>query len=270
MIWFTCTQCGKTHGRQDADAGLTVYCDCGRGARVPWYSTAHPPEEQAGRRLPISNDEEEEIPEAIPVPRTRAFPLFEDDDDDEDSHPGPRSRKLPASPPLGDTLPTRKRRTLKRANPAYCFNHDELGSQTVCDDCKLSFCHACVIEFQGRTLCGPCKNFRIRPNGVRPRLSARAVLALVVGLVSGPIGFCLSTMPLTARASAGLTILAVLFALVLPVLACHLGWRALRQFDREPLLGGRGLAVSGTLAGLLGVLWCLTIALVAIVKQTQG
>src|SRR5205823_4226972 len=140
-------------------------------------------------------------------------------------------------------LPTKKRRVLKRTNPAYCFNHDEQASETLCDDCKLSFCTACVVAFQGRTLCGPCKNFRLRARAAAARLSAWAVVALVAGFVAGPVGFCISTLPLTAvqtRGSPALVVLAALLALIPPGLACWLGGRALRQLDREPLLTGRG------------------------------
>src|SRR5262245_20840905 len=44
MIWFTCKQCGKRHGRPDEMAGSLLFCECGHGNRVPWESTAAAPE----------------------------------------------------------------------------------------------------------------------------------------------------------------------------------------------------------------------------------
>lgn len=275
MIWFTCKSCGKTHNRPDADAGVTLFCDCGRALTVPWNSTAAPAEEPPVpvERIPTARPVEEEpgdLPEAIPVPRPRVIPLA---DDDEDDRPRRRSQHLPPSPPAAEALPSKKKRTIKRANPAYCFNHDEDASQAVCDDCKLSFCHACVIGFQGKTLCGPCKQFRLRPRSLPTQLSGWAVVAVIVGFVSGPVGFCLSTLPLTAviqgRGSVGLAIVAALVALVPAGVACYVGRRALHQLDREPMLSGRGLALTGTLAGLLSALWCVTVAVVTILKPAQ-
>ena len=43
MIWFSCKQCGKTHGRPETAAGATIFCDCGTGLVVPWESTAAEP-----------------------------------------------------------------------------------------------------------------------------------------------------------------------------------------------------------------------------------
>src|SRR5262249_16114600 len=45
MIWFSCKQCGKVHGRAENSAGTLVFCDCGQGNTVPWESTAAEPEE---------------------------------------------------------------------------------------------------------------------------------------------------------------------------------------------------------------------------------
>lgn len=284
MIWFSCKACGKKHSRADADVGLTLFCECGQNLRVPWSSTTEPEELPPTQSLPPRSYEaipleveevpEEDSPGAIPLPRSRPVLLNEEGEGDEERFPRSPARKLPPEPPRGESLPSRKKRTIKRANPAYCFNHDEENSQTLCEDCKLSFCDSCVVEFQARTLCGPCKNFRLRPRAVSGQLSSWAMIALVLGFVAGPLGFCLSTLPLTAylqgQGSVGLTILVCLFALIPSLVACWVGQRALRQFDREPLLLGRGLAFTGVLAGLSSGLWCLTVAGITLFKQAQG
>jgi hypothetical protein len=270
MIWFNCKKCNKPHSRPDSQAGTMIFCDCGQGLTIPWESTALPARPTA-ETVPThvdDDDDEEDLPEAIPVPRPRAVPIPVADDDQPARRP---SQTLPPTPPTGDSLPQKKRRTIKRTNPAYCFNHEEAASETVCDDCKLSFCNACVVDFQGYTLCSPCKNFRLRDRAVPTRVSPWAVVALVAGFASGPVGFCISALPLTlhlqAHGSPGLTVAAVLLALVPAALACWLGIRALRQLDREPLLSGRGLAMTGTLAGVLGGLWSITIGVLTIAKQ---
>jgi len=268
MIWFNCKRCGKPYSRPDTEAGAVIFCACGQSLTIPWNSTAPP---RSPSVEPV-RDEADDIPEAIPVlppmPRPRTVPLPVDDDT-------PRRPALPV-PGRGvpDRLPRKKRRTIKRANPAYCFNHDELASETVCEDCKLSFCSACVVEFQHAMLCGPCKNFRLRDRATPTRKAPAAIRAMIAGFASGPIAFCLSTFPLTLYArgegSPPLTVLAVLLALILPVVACRLGLLALREIDGEPLLSGRGLALTGTLGGLLGAMWCVTVAILTLYKQTTG
>ena len=47
MIWFTCKQCGKTHGRPENSVGSLVFCECGAGNTVPWESTVAEPEQPA-------------------------------------------------------------------------------------------------------------------------------------------------------------------------------------------------------------------------------
>src|SRR5262245_26495089 len=91
MIWFRCRQCGKHHGRDENLAGTLVFCECGRGNRVPWASTAEEPE-----GLP------QEVP---PVPA-----------------PAPPAEENPPAPP---PPPRRAPRPLRRRDPAYCLNHEE-------------------------------------------------------------------------------------------------------------------------------------------------
>jgi hypothetical protein len=249
MIWYACKKCGKRHGRPESTAGTLVFCECGHGNRVPWSSTAAEPE----------------VPEAQPVPAARPLP-------------GPR----PAVPlPPGDPPPrtpelSRPRRRVpefRKVNPAYCFNHDETPSEKTCADCRVAFCPACVVELQGRPVCGPCKNFRLRGLSRPARLAPLAVIALVVALASGPVAFCLPTIAVSWQVNGGPAVVTVVVSLVgmaFPVLALGLAWKALREIETKPHLGGRSLAMTGAATGLVGVLWSATVAALMIAKQFQG
>src|SRR5206468_1042191 len=151
----------------------------GQGLRVPWSSTIPEPEVTE---------------ELVPLPPPRETPALPAPDDKPRVPPPPRpSIPLPPGRQEAEQLP-RRRPKWRKVNPAYCFNHDEAAATTTCGDCKLPFCAACVVGFKGKTLCGPCKNFRIRGATRPPRVSALAVVALVVALASGPLAFCLSNL----------------------------------------------------------------------------
>jgi hypothetical protein len=245
MIWFTCKQCGKRHGRDESLTGTLVFCDCGHGNRVPWASSAAP-----------------EPLDAEPAPRPRArFPAA----------PVPRAerrdeRREPDFPPAP---PPRRVREVRRVRPNFCFQHDEDASTDTCADCRLPLCKACVVMLQGRTLCGPCKNFRVRGVGRAPRVLPLAVIALVVALAAAPVALVLSVIGLGSLASSGsraVGVLLCLVGLVLPAGGLVLGALAWRQIESRPDTGGKALAASGAAAGLVCVLWSLTVALIVIFK----
>src|SRR5260370_10375268 len=173
MIWFTCKKCGKLHGRPESQAGTFLFCECSYGNRVPWASTVAEPEPDATPApIPLP-------PAPIPASRPRSYPERSDD-------------RRPAERPL-------IRRQPRRENPRYCLNHEDAGSEHTCADCKAAFCAGCVVTVQGQTLCGPCKNFRIRAMN-RPAAGAGlAIVSLVVGLVGGPVTFCLNNFNLDAQ-----------------------------------------------------------------------
>jgi hypothetical protein len=170
MIWFACKQCGKRHGRAESLVGTLVFCECGHGNRVPWASTVAEPEIPA---------------EPAPPPRPRPPRPSPPDERRETDFPPPRRR--PREP--------------RRPNPKYCLNHDETASEHTCDACRCRFCAACVVTLQGQTLCGPCKNFRIRGLSRPARPSALGIVALVVALVSGPVTFFLTLVAMFLQAS---------------------------------------------------------------------
>src|SRR5262249_25502525 len=139
MIWFSCKQCGKTHGRPATAVGLMVFCECGQGNVVPWESTAAEP--------PVAEvPTKEDLPEGAPMKfDVEEMPVW----------PEPPRRKPPP-------LPTRARRIVKPRDPKVCLNHDSTPTQEACSDCGEGFCQDCLVYLQGKPLCGPCKNLRIR------------------------------------------------------------------------------------------------------------
>jgi hypothetical protein len=240
MIWFLCKQCGKRHGRADNLVGALVFCECGQGNTVPWQSTTTPPADS-------------------PAPP----PPF----DDTDEH-GPARRDKPGGSP-GD-FPRRRKAQVYRRRPGFCLNHDDVAADKICEDCKESFCPNCIVELQGKTLCGPCKNFRIRGIQRPTRVPGLAVAALIVGLVSGPVTFCMTLFGAGPQGSFFAAIALSLIGLVLPIGGMVLSWFALREIETKPNLGGRGLAMTGATTSLVGALWCATVAFLVIYRMTQG
>jgi hypothetical protein len=241
MIWFACKQCGKRHGRDEHQAGTLVFCECGQGNRVPWSSTVPEPEP--------------EVAPPLPPPR-------------------PRAPRPPSEDERPEFRPPRRIRAKRRPNPAYCLNHDETPKEAICDACHSSFCAACVVTLQGKTLCGPCKNFRVRGRNRPTSVSALSIVSLVLSLVSAPVAalLALSAVGVQIAGEGGVFMGEVMcfLGLLLPIAGLVLGWAALRQIESKPNLGGRSLAITGATTGLAGALLCLAIAVLTIVKQWQG
>lgn len=215
---------------------MLVFCECGQGNRVPWSSTV-----------------EEPPPEEKP--------------------PAPPPQENADRPAAGFPRP-RRSRDRRRPDPAYCLNHGDTPKQAVCDACRCSFCSACLIELQGRTLCGPCKNFRLGRLSRPPRLTPLAIVSFVLALVCTLATLILSIIAISITiklesslvASLAFCILALIFAVSELIVSAM----ALRQIDRQPALGGRGLAMTGAMAGLTGVVWALSLAIFIVARQGQG
>jgi hypothetical protein len=256
MIWFACKQCGKRHGRSESLIGTMVFCECGQGNRVPWSSTAAEPEPEEARPLP-------------PRPRAPRPSLPEPADQGAQPTAGNSSERGP-----GDLPSPRRRRVVRRPNPAFCLVHDEEASTATCADCHCSFCSACVVTLQGQPLCGPCKNFRVRNLGRPPRMAALAIVAFVLALVGGPAAFFLAFaalgMQVSSEGGALASVVFCLLALALPSAGLVVSWLALRQTESRTDVGGRSLAMTGATTALVAILWSLTIAAIVIAKEVQG
>jgi hypothetical protein len=254
MIWFACKKCGKRHGKAEGLSGTLVFCDCGFGNRVPWSSTV--PEPEAPPAAPA------------PLPRPRSVPV-----DERDARRPPR-RSVPVDdqddwqPP---SLRTRPRKEARRINPNYCLSHDEKPSELTCKDCGMRFCSSCVITLQGDTLCGPCKNFRLRGVHRPAPVAPLAIISVIVGLISAPVGFCVSFVGISAQVApggnAGFAFLLGLIGFLLPLTGLILGGAALRQIESRANVGGRLLAMTGTAAGLVGTLWSVTVGMLMVLKS---
>jgi hypothetical protein len=236
MIWFICKQCGKKHGRGESMVGTLVFCECGAGNRVPWNSTTTEPED---------------VP-AVAAPAQPPPP------------PPPAAERRP--PP---SWTPRRRPEVRRVNTGFCFNHEDTPSAHACADCDIGFCSRCVVTLNGETLCGPCKNLRMRFLSRPEQVPGMSIWSLVLGLVGGPAALFLTVFSMDSQATFG-SLLLCLLGMVLPTAALIVGLLALREIDTKAQCGGRSLAVTGATTGLFGTLWSLTIALIVISKQLQG
>lgn len=224
MIWFTCKQCGKIHGRPESSVGTMVFCDCGTGNLVPWESTIPAPETPPEGSIPAS-------PRLEPV----SFPKTE----------------------AAEAIPVRSRRGRKQPrkyDPNLCLNHEGVPSTNVCVDCGEGFCAQCLLTFSGEPRCGPCKNFLIRRLMRPAQLSTRAVISVVLAILTGPLALCL--IPVSQQRFGW----HFLIALVPHAVALFLGMQALRD-TADPKVSGRGLALTGILTASVASL--LTIILTA-------
>ena len=194
MIWFTCKKCGKKHGRADnlvRHAGLLRLRPGQHGAVAEHHDGAR---DAAGTAAPTPTAAAS--PSRQPRPglgSTAAAPLPYDDDEWD-------NRRRPSGPmplPLddasaGDLLRRRRAQVFRRRRPGFCLNHDDVATDKTCAECKESFCPNCVVELQGKTLCGPCKNFLVRGLHRPGKVPPLAIVAVIVGLVSSPVTFCLT------------------------------------------------------------------------------
>jgi len=236
MILFACKQCGKKYRQPVEAAGTMVFCVCGQGNRVPWESTLL----------------ESEMP-AEEKPKPSGPPVLEPAGPDEGERDWPRRRLV-------------RERPVRRRDPAYCLNHDDTPSQHTCSACGEAFCAKCVVALQDRTLCGPCKNFQIDTLQRPPRVSALAIVAAILAVLSLPVAFCLTNISYELQKGPSLTLLFGFAGLLLPTAALVLGLKALQQADADPRIGGKGLAVTGVMVALVGVLWCVTISFLQVAR----
>lgn len=238
MIWFACKQCGSKDRRPDDQAGSLVYCTCGQANRVPWESTAEPP--APPRHVPASGSGPVDV-----------LPLRQDNRDEE--HPR-RPRKLAIVEP----------------DPEVCFQHAEVPRSRVCDDCGLSFCENCLVTLSGKSLCGPCKNFRLRRLKRPPRTSVMGVISMVLSLLGAAVAFWLSLFAIGLQGGSGSMITFALIGLLLPAGGTVLGILGLRECARTARIQGRSVAMIGFVSGVAAFLWCVTIIWIQVAHQITG
>ena len=219
MIWFACRQCGKTQGRPDEEAGTLIFCPCGVSNRVPWESSVPEP-------APESLESREA--QGVDIPRSEG--------------------DVPPIPFVDDSPPakTSRRPAIRERNPAYCLNHQDLVKQQSCVDCGEGFCDDCIMTFQGKVLCGPCKNFRMRQMHRPTELSLLALFSPIVAVAGGFAALFMSAIAVHSGAP-GLGFLSVAPQLG----AFGLGLAAMRRIENDPFLKGRPLAMTGMIAAVV-------------------
>jgi hypothetical protein len=224
MIWFTCRQCGKAHGRPESSVGSMIFCECGQGNTVPWESTIAAPETpsapaQSSAPVAIPLQVEDELPQILPQ--------------------------------------VRRRSTRRQPDPAFCLNHETVPSQHKCPDCGEAFCADCVLTFQDTTLCGPCKNYRVRRMMRPPQLSGFALTSVLLALMTGPLIFC-------PFAVSSVSSLWGLLGLLPQLVAFGLGALALRTTETDAQRSGRSLAITGMVTAAVA---CVLTLLVTVFAQ---
>ena len=107
-----------------------------------------------------------------------------------------------------------------------CQNHPAIVAAAPCASCGQPFCDSCLVQFQGRRVCGPCRNLLLaqaqgyRADGIQPSapptvvdhiIPARNPMALIgyylgvfslipcVGNLLGPAALVLGILALRAR-----------------------------------------------------------------------
>lgn len=181
----------------------------------------------------------------------------------ESTIPAPEEPEEPAPPPRprrrawSEPLPPR--------DPAWCLNHEDIASEHACADCREHFCARCVVILGNRTLCGPCKNYRLSRANRPAGFSGLAVTALILGLVTGPFTFCLTFIALPAREenpilSAVVGAVGVLAAL----LAVVLGLAGVRETEQRQRRSGHTLALIGMAMAVMSLAWSAVLVLLAV------
>jgi hypothetical protein len=237
MIWFSCSQCGKALSRPESSAGAFIFCACGQGQVVPWDSTLEAPPGAVPAEAPQEPPPLRPIPvgeEKLPLPR-RPPPVPPRDRDDRRDESDDRPRIA-----VGPTVRNRDK----------CLNHQDRPVQEKCADCNEGFCPDCLLHFQGRTLCGPCKNYRLRTTERPGTFSNKAWIAAALAMGTAVCVSCVWPFGAT-----GMGLLVSVLALFAEAGAMILGGLALRETDVNPRLSGRALAITSMLTGgLAGVL----------------
>lgn len=113
-----------------------------------------------------------------------------------------------------------------------CAAHPEAAATAVCHGCRRAFCDRCTIDFDGWTLCAPCKN--------------RAV--------AWSMEVTDYRKPQTAFVLAMVGVFMMCFGIVLDIIAIVVAQKALREIQARPGLPGRALARWAILISSLGLL----------------
>jgi predicted Zn finger-like uncharacterized protein len=224
--------------------------ECWVGAQARRVAPEAPPAQPAPAPAPSKSQPIPVVPAALPPSKSQPIPV----------RPTPKPT-APGAIPVAEPVPRRPavRRRLR------CFNHGNTPAAHRCAECGEPFCTACLVTLQKKNVCGPCKDFRLRPLERPPRTSVLAIFALALGLASAPFGLCLTLLQQTIYPAAWAhTILVGLTGLCAAFLALMTGANAFRAIARTAKLRGHVVAAVGMAVAGLGGLWCLWVILAAL------
>ena len=218
-----------------------MFCACGQGNVVPWESTTEPEIAVKAELLPP-------VPELAPMKFAAETSV---------TLPSRQSIPRDAKEEWPRGLPPPRPRPRQR-DPRFCLQHPAVPSQSLCTDCKNGYCGDCLIQLEGKPLCGPCKNERARLLHKPSPMSQLALGSLLLAVVTGPLAFCLHQVG-RGFANQELSI----WALLPQFAALGLGVWALTRTDKNHRLGGRSLAISAVLTAGFAVFWTVFMTIYA-------
>jgi hypothetical protein len=152
-------------------------------------------------------------------------------------------------PPGGPPYPQRRRPPVMARDRNFCFNHQHLPMERTCESCAERFCAHCLVMFQGKTLCGPCKNAMIKVLDEPPKVSGLAITAALMGVGFCLVGFCL--LPLGTITD---PLPFLVFFLLVQLGLLGMSAFAVYRTEKTSLLRGRSLAITGLVASGVGIL----------------
>jgi hypothetical protein len=151
----------------------------------------------------------------------------------------------------------------RRHDPAFCFNHRELPSEVACAACQERFCRHCVIEQDGKTLCGPCKNYRYKALARPPRVTGWAVAAVILALVAAAIVSPIALALATTGANPAILLAVVVTPQLVAVLLAALG---LHRTATDPRVAGQSLAITALVAAVVSSLTLGALTMLSLVQ----
>lgn len=149
------------------------------------------------------------------------------------------------------------------ATAAVCLNHLRVTATHTCTDCGMSFCADCVLALEGRVRCGPCKNFYVRNLSRPPQLSVAAIFSVIVAVVSAPMALISQSVGIASGSPQAVLVITAV-CLGMELVAIILAAFALSNLERSARIGGRGIAISGLVTGLVALVLTVEVAIHAL------
>jgi hypothetical protein len=128
-----------------------------------------------------------------------------------------------------------------------CINHPQVPAAQPCDQCRRPFCANCLVELQGRQICGACKETVLRDMQRRGTTADRdghdAMVMSIVGILC--------------------------FGLILEPMALYKGIKALQRHNQDPSLPDRWKAITAISIASVALLINVGLLILRIVLMTS-